>query len=129
MGGILTGNDPKRSENDHGTTKSDPNSPERKRRVSNRARTQKRGARRRTFELQTLRLGRNGGAPKEVTPSTTARVDNNEVLRGCLGGRDLRIPNLREGEPRSLEEWRTRHSHTHSSTHSLCHSLTHSIPM
>ena len=76
----------KDSRNDHGTTKSDPNSPERKQRVSNRARTQKRGARRRPFELQTLRLGRNGGGPKEVTPSTTARIDNNEVLRGCLGG-------------------------------------------
>ena len=29
---------------------------------------------------------RLGGGAKEVTPSTTARVDNDEVLRGCLGG-------------------------------------------
>ena len=105
----------KDSRNDHGTTKSDPNSPERKRRVSNRARTQKRGARRRPFELQTLRLRRNGGGAKEVTPSTTVRVDNDEVLRGCLGGGTyVHIPTSAKGGPRSLAEWRARHTHTHT---------------
>ena len=33
------------------------------------------------------------------------------------GQRDLRIPPSAKGEPRSLEEWRTRHTHTH--THSV----------
>ena len=28
-------------------------------------------------------------------------------------GAGLTYPNLRESEPRSLEEWRTRHTHTH----------------
>ena len=60
-----------------------------------------------------LYVGGNGGPPKEVTLSTTtARVDNNEVLRDCLGGRDLRIPTSAKGGPRSLEEWRARHTHT-----------------
>ena len=92
----------KDSRNDHGTTKSDPNSLERKRRVSNRARMQKRGARRRPFEIQTQRLGRNGGPPKAY-------------------------PNLREGEPRNLEEWRRRHTHTVLSFDFLEYSLNKSI--
>ena len=30
------------------------------------------------------------------------------------GGRDLRIPTSVKGGPRSLEEWRARHTHTHT---------------
>jgi len=88
--------------------------------VSNRARTQKRGARRRPFELQTLRSGRNGGAPKEVTPSTTARVDNDEVLRGCLGGGTyVSQPPRRANRGASKNGGQDTHTHTHTHTHGL----------
>ena len=56
----------RKSENE--ATESDPNSPERKRRVSNRVRMQKRGARRRPFELQTLRSRREWGVPERGHP-------------------------------------------------------------
>ena len=62
-------------------------------------------------------LGGNRGGPKEVTPSTTARMDNDKVLRELPGGRDLRIPTSANGGPRSLAaEWRATHTHTHTHT-------------
>ena len=36
---------------------------------------------------------------------------------GSAWGTGLTYPNLREGEPRSLEEWRTRHTHNHATYH------------
>ena len=104
----------KDSRSDHGTTKTDPNSPEQKRRVSNRARTYaEAGGPQEALRVTDAALRKERRAPKEVTPSITAQVDNDEVLRGCPEGRDLRIPTSAKGEPRSLEEWKTRHTHTH----------------
>ena len=57
----------------------------------------KRKARRRPFELQTLRFKRELGGLKEVRPSTTARVDKCGVLQDCLGGAGPMYPNLRKG--------------------------------
>ena len=59
---LLTESDPKGFEKMRTKRQNRPNSYlERKRRVSTRARMPKRGGRRRPFELQTLRIGGNGG--------------------------------------------------------------------
>ena len=111
--GILTGNDPKRFEKVRTSSENRPDSYlERKQRVSTRARMPKRRAHRRPFELQTLHFRRERGGPKEVNPSTTARVDNYKVLRDCLGGGTYVSQPPRRAKLRSLGRM-TGQRHTH----------------
>merc|ERR1711966_560502 len=57
-----------------------------------------------------------GGGPKMVTPSTTARVDNDEVRRGCLGGGTyVSQPPRRANQGASKKGG--QHTHTHTHTH------------
>ena len=77
---------------------------------------QKRGARRRPFELQTLRFRRERGDPKEVNPITTAQVDNHEVLRDYLGDGTYVSQSPRRVVQGSLGRMEGKDTHTHTHT-------------
>ena len=57
--------------------------------------------------------GNEGGGAKEVTASTTARVDNDEVLRDSLGGGTYVSQPLRRVARGALKNGE-QHTHTHA---------------
>jgi len=75
---------------------------------------QKRGARRRPFELQTLRSRRERGGPRKRSPQVLPRKWIMTRSFGIAWGAGLTYPDLREGrteEPCRMES--NTHTHTH----------------
>ena len=65
-------------------------------------------------------LGGNAGGGEEVTPSTTAQVDDYEGLRDCLGGGTYVSQSPRRVVQGSLGRMvGNTHTHTHTHTHTF----------